>query len=218
MSFMKTVVENNLPIWNKCMDTPFIQELWTGKLPENKFKEYMIQDSIYLKHYARVYGQAIYCSKRLKDIQIFYSILNFVTDAESAVRIRYLKKYGVTDDDIESIKPLPENQNYIDFLLSQAKGQNVCEMLIAVLPCMMSYSYIFRRLAKSPRGKQSKYRDFIEDYADDKYFENCNFWAEFADEKCRKLSGENLKQLSGIFKKASVLELEFWNMAYREQG
>lgn len=54
MSFMKTVVENNLPIWNNCMDTPFIQELWTGKLPENKFKEYMIQDSIYLKHYARV--------------------------------------------------------------------------------------------------------------------------------------------------------------------
>ena len=46
MSFMKTVVENNLPIWNNCMDTPFIQELWTGKLPENKFKEYMIQDSI----------------------------------------------------------------------------------------------------------------------------------------------------------------------------
>ena len=34
--FMKTVVENNLPIWNNCMDTPFIQELWTGKLPENK--------------------------------------------------------------------------------------------------------------------------------------------------------------------------------------
>lgn len=135
MSFMKTVVENNLPIWNNCMDTPFIQELWTGKLPENKFKEYMIQDSIYLKHYARVYGQAIYCSKRLKDIQTFYSILNFVTDTESAVRIRYLKKYGVTDDDIESIKPLPENQNYIDFLLSQAKGQNVCEMLMAVLPC-----------------------------------------------------------------------------------
>ena len=105
MSFMKTVVENNLPIWNNCMDTPFIQELWTGKLPENKFKEYMIQDSIYLKHYARVYGQAIYCSKRLKDIQTFYSILNFVTDTESAVRIRYLKKYGVTDDDTRRADP-----------------------------------------------------------------------------------------------------------------
>ena len=128
----------------------YSRAMGTGKLPENKFKEYMIQDSIYLKHYARVYGQAIYCSKRLKDIQTFYSILNFVTDLRSRpfLEFRYLKKYGVTDDDIESIKPLPENQNYIDFLLSQAKGQNVCEMLMAVLPCMMSYSYIFRRLAK----------------------------------------------------------------------
>lgn len=51
----------------------------------------------------------------------------------------------MTDDDIEFVQPLWENQNYIDFLLEIAEGNNVCEILMAVLLCMMSYSYIFRK-------------------------------------------------------------------------
>ena len=51
----------------------------------------MVQDIIYLKHYARVYGKAIFHSTNFRDIQIYYSILSFFTDTESAIRINYLK-------------------------------------------------------------------------------------------------------------------------------
>ncbi|MCI2039084.1 MULTISPECIES: hypothetical protein [Clostridium] len=64
----------------------------------------MIQDSIYLKHYARIYGKAMYHSTVLKDIQLYYSVLRFITDTESAVRLSYLKQFGMTDDDIEESK------------------------------------------------------------------------------------------------------------------
>lgn len=146
---MEEILNRNMPIWDRCAETPFVRELQNGTLPFEMFKQYMIQDSIYLKHYARIYGKAIYHAATLKEIQTYYSILNFVTDTESAVRLNYLSQFGMTDDDIELIAPLPENQNYIDFMISIAEQGDGCAILMAVLPCMLSYSYIFRKLAPS---------------------------------------------------------------------
>lgn len=216
MSFMKETQDQNVPIWDECAATQFVRELQAGSMPLEKFKRYMIQDSIYLKNYARVYGKAIYHSTTLKDIQLFYSVLNFVTDTESAVRLKYLKQFGMTDNDIELIKPLPQNQNYIDFMLEIAEQGNICEMLMAVLPCMLSYSYIFRKIAAEPNTSQSRYWDFIQDYADEQYFESCRLWSDFTNEKCKTLSDKEKEKLRYIFEKASLLELDFWKMAYRE--
>lgn len=215
MSFMQEVLKQNKSIWDECSSIPFVQELQSGLLPFEKFKEYMIQDSIYLKHYARIYGKAIYHSEKLRDIQIYYSILNFVTDTESAVRLNYLKQFDITDDDIEFIEPLPETTKYIDFMLDIAERGNIPEILMAVLPCMLSYSYIFRKIA--PNSTQSKYYDFISDYAEDEYAQSCRQWCDFADEKCKGLNEQELKKLSDIFQTASYLELDFWKMAYREE-
>ena len=205
-----------LPIWNTYIETPFVQELKKGTLPMEKFKQYIIQDSIYLKHYARVYGKAIYHSTILKDIQLYYSILSFVTDSESAVRLSYLKQFGLTDNDIEGIAPLPENQNYIDFMLDIAEEGNVCKILMAVLPCMLSYSYIFRKIAAEPETKKSRYWDFIADYANEHYADDCKLWSDFAEEKCASLPSHERKELTAIFEKASLMELNFWKMAYKE--
>lgn len=105
MAFMKDILTHNIPIWEECAATPFVQEVQTGKLPLEKFKRYMIQDSIYLKNYARIYGKAIFHAATLREIQLYYSMLNFVNDTESEVRLDYLKQFYITDDDIELIAP-----------------------------------------------------------------------------------------------------------------
>ena len=71
MSFMKETISKSLRIWDECVKSDFISELTRGTLPIEKFKSYMVQDSIYLKHYARVYGKAIFHSTNLRDIQIY---------------------------------------------------------------------------------------------------------------------------------------------------
>lgn len=185
MSFMKKILEKNIPIWEECIATPFIQDLQAGIMPIECFKNYMIQDSIYLKHYAMVYGKMIYHAQALQEIQLYYSILSFVTKAESVVRLQYLKQFKMMDKDMEHIMLLPENQDYIDFLLETAEGGDGKEMLMAVLLCMMSYSYIFRRLATNTASRNSRYWDFIKDYADDSYAKGCQEWSDFADWKCR---------------------------------
>jgi len=215
---METILEKNIPIWEECIATPFIRGLGKGALAPECFRTYMVQDSIYLKHYARIYGKMIYHAENMRDIKLYYRILGFVTDTESAVRLKYLKEFGMTDDDIEAVCPLPENREYIDFLLEIAKRGDEKEMLMAVLPCMISYSYIFRKLAADCAGRDVRYRDFIEDYADDFYAKDCKMWADFADRKCADCSDTEKERLSGIFEKGSRLELEFWRMPCRRRG
>ena len=216
MSFMKETITNVMEIWEQCERTPFICELKRGTLPMEKFRNYMIQDSIYLKNYARVCGKAIYHAVSLKEIQIYYSMLSFVNDTESAVRLHYLKLFGITDEEIAHMEALPENRNYIDFILEIAERGMVCEILMAVLPCMMSYSYIFRKIAAEPDTPDSLYWDFINDYADERYYKDCLLWSAFADSKCAGLPDGEKENLFRIFERASILELEFWEMAYRE--
>lgn len=48
------------------------------------------------------------------------------------------------------------------------------------------------------------------------YFENCKSWCCFAEQKCRDLEAEEQERLGRIFERASMLELDFWRMAYRE--
>lgn len=214
MSFMKETAVGVMDIWEQCEKTDFIMELKKGTLPASKFKNYIIQDSIYLKHYARVCGKAIYLSTNLRDIQLYYAMLGFVTDKESAVRLKYLHSYGLTDDDVELMEPLPENRTYIEFLLAAAERGGVCEILMAALPCMMLYSWLFRRIAAEPGTDKSRYWDFIEDYADQQYEEQCIVWGQFAERRCGGLPESEKTRLAGIFREASGLELAFWHMAY----
>jgi thiaminase/transcriptional activator TenA len=214
MRLMEEMIRQALPIWDACLEARFVQELKTGKLPEEKFRQYMIQDSIYLKHYARVYGRAIHCADTLRDIQMYYAGLGFVTEAESAVRLRYLEAFGLTDSDIERCVPLPENRRYIDYMLDIAARGRPREILMVILPCMLSYAYIGAQLASDPAARSSRYCDFIRDYADEAYQAECRRWLDFAEALCAPLEAGEAERLRDVFIQASRLELDFWNMAY----
>lgn len=37
MAFMKDILTHNIPIWEECAATPFVQEVQTGKIPSIRF-------------------------------------------------------------------------------------------------------------------------------------------------------------------------------------
>ncbi len=218
MSFIERAITDSLPVWNCCIKTPFVQGLLRGDLPQAAFRRYMIQDSIYLKHYARTFGKAIYHARTLREIQVYYDMLNFVTDRESAVRLSYLARYGLTDGDVERMTPEPAARRYIRFLSEAAERGDGGEILTALLPCMLSYSYIFQIVAADGRAKTSRYGDFIQDYADPQYALRCGQWTAFAQERCRPRDARERARLLSTFRKASLLEWGFFRMAGPRAG
>lgn len=219
MAFIKQTINETMDVWEKCYKSDFVQELAKGTLPFEKFKFYIIQDSIYLKQYARVYAMAMYRSTTLKDLQVFYNILSFVTDGESAVRLNYLNQFGITDEDIELMQATKVNRNYTDYMLSIAENNDIPEILMAVLPCMIGYCYVFTEVVKNHSNiKKSPYWALIDDYANDEYIKSCEFWAHYADKKCDYLPVERQEKLKEIFRQASLHELYFWEMVFEKES
>ena len=212
---LKSALTHSLPIWEQCKETPFVRKLLDGTLPEAAFRTYVIQDSIYLRHYAQAYGKAIYHAQSLAEIQLYYSALGFVSreGSEMALRLGYLTRLGFTSGEIEEIQPLPENQRYIRFLQETAERGDRREILMAILPCMLSYGYIFQgQTGRVPAPGRLDYRELIREYASEDYGESCREWLVFAGNACKGLPEWEQAALTDIFVRGSLLELGFWRM------
>lgn len=56
------------PVWHLYINHPFVLGLGNGKLPLESFKKYLIQDYLYLVHFARANALASYKAKNIRDI------------------------------------------------------------------------------------------------------------------------------------------------------
>lgn len=56
------------PVWHKFVYHPFVLAMGSGKLPLESFKNYLIQDYLYLVHFARANALASYKANSIEDI------------------------------------------------------------------------------------------------------------------------------------------------------
>lgn len=212
MSFLKHDISNAKTLWNDCIKKSFIQELKTGDLKESKFINFLIQDVLYLKAHAKVYGKALFISETLEDYRVFHSVLGVIDNSEDSIQWNYIHHYNLTDEYISNTPAKPETQESIDFIMKIAYQDDVRKILVAILPCLLSYSYIFQKLAEDPKSKNSPYANLINNYASESYRESCDYWVEYTERKCANATEQEQIELSQIFKKANELESNFWEM------
>ncbi len=213
MTFIEQVSQKAIPVWKLCLDTDFVQNMGKGTLTKEKFAEYIVQDSIYLRRYASVLAMGIVKADNIKTVKTFYSLLAFVNAGEGNTRIKYLKDFGLTEDEADSMPEHPANKAYTDFMMECAIDGGRAEILFSALPCMFSYYWIFTELIKQyPDCLNSYFKPFLMDYTDDIYADICKNWAEYAENLCKNLSSEEKIKLEGIYIRSSQYELDFWKM------
>ena len=145
MNFLEECIQDSLPIWESCLNTKFLKGVADGSLPEECFKGYIVEDSLYLREYAKVFAWGMTKAKDMQTIRTYYSLLSFVNESEDAERLRCLRQFGLTDEGIQSLPLRPENRAYVDSMIEAAKnGEGAAECMMACLPCMLSYSWIFQ--------------------------------------------------------------------------
>lgn len=114
MTFTQELIEKNLSVWQQCLDSPFLQQLGAGALDEACFKGYIVDDSLYLREYAKVFAWGMTKAEDLDAIRTYYSLLSFVNEGEGATRLVYLNRYGLDDHSIQHLPQRPENLAYTD--------------------------------------------------------------------------------------------------------
>lgn len=217
MAFVEECVRDSLPIWRACLDTPFLRGLADGTLDENCFLGYIVEDSLYLREYAKVFAWGILHAKSMSEVRTYYSLLSYVSESEDAARLQYLEKYGMTDDEVQALPLRPENQAYVDTMLRAAQqGEGAAECLMACLPCMLSYIWIFKKLLEDhPEVADTVFGPLVREYVSKEYDDECRRWTAFADEVCKELDEIREARCRKIFRACSQHEYSFWRMCER---
>ena len=215
LPFVSALVQADLPVWEQCLQTEFLQKMENGTLSEDCFKSYLVEDSLYLREYAKIFAWGMTKATTMAAMRTYYSLLSFVQENEDLTRLRYLEQYGLREADIQSLPLRPESRAYLDCMIDAARtGEGEAECLMACLPCMLSYAWIFQKLvARSPQVKETPYWPLVRDYADQRYEDACKAWAAYTETVCADLTPERAAHCKAIFKQCSEHELHFWEMS-----
>lgn len=214
MNLINEAINKSLLVWDKCANHPFIVELCDGTLDSEKIKKYMVEDSIYLREYAKCFSYGIINSKTLKDIKMFYSMMSYINENEGSTRLKYLKMFNLNDEMLNDYVPEDGCSDYYNFMIEMSKKDKLSCMM-ATLPCMLSYKYIFEKMLKENKiNKDSKYIDIINDYLSDYYSVVCDKWINYTNDLAKDINNLRKEELVDMFYKSSLYELGFWNMCY----
>ncbi|MGL4571106.1 MAG: thiaminase II [Clostridium sp.] len=218
MKFTDYLFEESREIFDEYLEHPFLKEIGEGTLDKEKFKEYLIQDYLYLKEYAKVFCVGVIKAESMDEMRFFYNSIKGTMEDETAVHIKYLEGFNVSTEKAENSKIKLINTSYTSYMLGQALTGDIYDIIAAVLPCTWSYSYIGKKLLGKYKNKLENnfYKEWIEMYACEEYDEFTELWINYTNEKCKDLSKEKKEKLKDIFIKSSVYEMQFWDMAYEK--
>lgn len=212
--------ESNLSNWLLYTKHEFVQKLANDSLHENFFLNYLKQDYLFLIQFSKAWSLAILKSDNLEEMKIAASTVNELINFEMELHISLCEKYGISKFDLENTEEENENIAYTRYVLELGYSGDFLDLLSALAPCVLGYGEIGINL-KDSNPKISMYRKWIETYSSSEYQNVCFNVGKLIDKSFQLRLGENYtntykwKKTNQIFKKATSLEVDFWNMALK---
>ena len=86
--------------WRAYCQHDFVRQLGAGTLPREAFRHYLEQDYLFLVHFARAWGLAVYKSRTITELRQGLDMLKAIVDVELGLHIDYCRQWGVAEDDL----------------------------------------------------------------------------------------------------------------------
>ncbi|QTD40929.1 thiaminase II [Sporosarcina sp. Te-1] len=216
MTFCEKVRKECDAIWEASFEHPFVQSLADGSLPEDVFRYYVLQDSYYLKHFAKVHALAAVQAKDLQTVKRFAQHAEETCGAEISLHEGFFDLLGVTESDLADFKPAPTAYAYTSHLYRAAMEGDLAATLSALLPCYWLYYEIGERL-KDAKPEHPIYDKWIATYSSDWFEAATNEQIMRLNKLAEPLSPERQEEVMAHFVKSSHYELQFWEMAWTQE-
>ena len=198
--------------WKRYTHHPFVEGLREGTLPEDCFRHYLIQDYLFLIHFARAYALAVYKAKNLAEMHAAKEILVNILDNEMALHVSFSKKWGVEQKEMERAKESTLNMAYTRYVLECGLSGDLLHLLCALAPCVMGYAEIGKRLSLEKNLAKNPYRAWIKEYASPAYQESARKAKRQMNLLGQDMRAKDFAIMSRIFGDATRLEVGFWQM------
>lgn len=218
MSFFERLKSAASAEWRAYTEHPFTNGLADGSLPEAGFRHYLVQDYLFLIEFARAYALAVYKSPNLADMREASRGISTILDVEMNLHVKLCAGWGLSPSDLENAAPASEMLAYTRYVLDAGMRGDLLALKVALAPCVIGYAEIATRLAAHPAASSASnpYSAWIAEYAGAAY-------QEVAAKSRKHLEGladrystpAREAELVAIFKEATRLEADFWEMGWR---
>ena len=203
------------PEWADYTTHAFVGGLADGSLPEAAFRHYLAQDYLFLTHFARAYGLAVYKSDNLDDMRAASSAISGILDVEMDLHVKYCSDWGLSEAEMAAVPEDPACIAYTRFVLERGMAGDILDLHTALSPCVVGYGVIGQGLAEDPATKRdgNPYLSWIEMYSSPEYLDLVCAAVAQLDRLVECRGGDaRFEDLVRTFRAASVLEAGFWQM------
>ncbi|KAL2358697.1 Phosphomethylpyrimidine kinase-domain-containing protein [Cryomyces antarcticus] len=186
--------------WLEHTEHAFVAGLADGTLPLETFKYYLIQDYLYLIHFARANALAAYKVKSLDDVAMSASIVTHINE-EVKLHLKYCEEFGVSKEEIESTQESQACTAYTRYVLDIGHSEDWLALQISMLPCLIGYGEIARRLHNDPNTERegNRYWQWILNYVADDYTEAVRVGSDLVEKHAVRQSPNRIEELVRIF-------------------
>jgi len=183
-----------------------------------RFSYYILQDYVYLLDFAQVLCLGGAKSPDLETLELFCRHALGAVEVERSFHASFGKHLGLSRAQLDGVSKGPATHAYINHLQAVARGGTLAEIVAAVLPCYWIYGEVGRRLYKNRPSKPKIYRQWIEIYASDEFWQPVRDQMQLIDKLGPAASGSEKKRMAENFILSSRYELMFWEQAYRQEN
>jgi thiaminase (transcriptional activator TenA) len=201
--------------WRAYTRHQFVLLLASGDLPEACFRRYLVQDYLFLIHFARAWGLAIYKSDTLAEMRRAQRLVAATLDVEIGLHIEYCRGWGLAEAAMASEPEAPETIAYTRFVLDRGIAGDSLDLEVALAPCIVGYAVIAAERSNDPRTRLdgNRYREWLEMYAGSEYQRLAREAEAALDTQFARRGGEGrFPSLVSTFATAARLEADFWRM------
>lgn len=201
------------PVWHRFVNHPFVLALGNGELPLESFKGYLVQDYLYLVHFARANALASYKAKNIQDIAAGAKIVQHI-HTEMKLHIDYCKSFGIEREEIEATEEHQACTAYTRYVLDIGQSEDWLGLQVSLAPCLLGYGAIAKQLHVDPRTKTegNTYWPWILNYVADDYVQAVQTGCELMERNAVLHSPSRIEELVKIFIHATKMEIGFWEM------
>nr|WP_314074577.1 TenA family protein [uncultured Roseococcus sp.] len=199
---------------------PFVQQLSAGTLPLKAFQHYLIQDYLFLTHFARAKALAVVKGESLAAMREKAASVLAILD-ETLLHLKYCAEWGLTEEQVTRIPETMETVSYTRWVMDRGLHGDILDLEIALVPCTVGYGEVARRILADPNRQVegNPYQSWIETYGGDGYQALAEGAAKRIDALGRSHGGEaRFQTLLRDFSMAARLEQRFWQQGLDAVG
>ncbi|MFT5798297.1 MAG: thiaminase/transcriptional activator TenA [Candidatus Azotimanducaceae bacterium] len=203
--------------WTAYTHHPFVEGLGDGTLPNTSFLHYLVQDYVFLVHFARAWSLGVVKAETLDEMKICASTVDALVNHEMALHVKTCAAAGIDETALFAAKEEVANLAYTRYVMDAGLQGDFLDLIAALAPCCFGYGEIGHRLAETS-APDTPYADWIATYSDGEYQKAMTSVGQMFDTAVIRRLGADFQNtprwahLQTRFTTATELEIGFWDM------